>query len=79
LESNATLLKKFGGSIMSSQAYENTVIIQPVRIGSGCDIRNSIIGPNVTIGDKATLIPLSSKTLLLARTPTCSILCWIIP
>ena len=52
LESNATLLKKFGGSIMSTQAYENTVIIQPVRIGSGCDIRNSIIGPNVTIGEK---------------------------
>src|SRR6476620_644550 len=55
LESNATLLKKFGGSIMSTQAYENTVIIQPVRIGSGCNIRNSIIGPNVTIGDKATI------------------------
>ena len=52
LESNAILLKKFGGSIMSSQAYENTVIIQPVRIGSGCDIRNSIIGPNVSIGEK---------------------------
>lgn len=51
LESNATLLKKFGGSIMSSQAYENAVIIQPVRIGKGCDIRNSIIGPNVTIGE----------------------------
>lgn len=55
LESNATLLKKFGGSIMSSQAYENTVIIQPVRIGKGCDIRNSIIGPNVTIGDNTTV------------------------
>lgn len=55
LESNATLLKKFGGSIMSTQAYENTVIIQPVRIGKGCDIRNSIIGPNVTIGDNTTI------------------------
>lgn len=55
LESNATLLKKFGGSIMSSQAYENTVIIQPVRIGKGCDIRNSIIGPNVTIGESTTV------------------------
>ena len=55
LESNATLLRKFGGSIMSSQAYENTVIIQPVRIGKGCDIRNSIIGPNVTIGDNTTV------------------------
>jgi glucose-1-phosphate thymidylyltransferase len=55
LDSNATLLKKFGGSIMSSQAYENTVIIQPVRIGTGCDIRNSIIGPNVTIGERTTI------------------------
>lgn len=55
LESNATLLKKFGGSIMSTQAYENTVIIQPVRIGAGCDIRNSIIGPNVTIGERTTI------------------------
>jgi glucose-1-phosphate thymidylyltransferase len=55
LESNATLLKKFGGSLMSTQAYENTVIIQPVRIGKGCDIRNSIIGPNVTIGDNTTV------------------------
>ncbi len=55
LDSNATLLKKFGGSIMSTQAYENTVIIQPVRIGKGCDIRNSIIGPNVTIGENTTV------------------------
>lgn len=55
LETNATLLKKFGGSIMSTQAYENTVIIQPVRIGTGCAIRNSIIGPNVTIGERATI------------------------
>ena len=55
LESNATLLKKFGGSIMSSQAYENTVIIQPVRIGKGCSINNSIIGPNVTIGENTTI------------------------
>ncbi len=55
LETNALLLKKFGGSIMSTQAYENTVIIQPVRIGTGCAIRNSIIGPNVTIGEGATI------------------------
>jgi glucose-1-phosphate thymidylyltransferase len=55
LESNATLLKKFGGSIMSSQAFDNTIIIQPVRIGSGCDIHNSIIGPNVTIGENTTI------------------------
>ena len=55
LESNATLLRKFGGSMMTSHAYENTVIVQPVRIGKGCDIRNSIIGPNVTIGENTTI------------------------
>lgn len=55
LESNATLLKKFGGSIISTQAYENTVVIQPVRIGKGCKIENSIIGPNVTIGENTTI------------------------
>ena len=55
LESNATLLKKFGGSIISTQAYENTVVIQPVRIGVGCKIENSIIGPNVTIGENTTI------------------------
>lgn len=51
LESNATLLKKFGGRIDEQHHFENTVIIQPVSIGSGCDIKNSIIGPNVAIGD----------------------------
>jgi len=55
LESNAILLKKFGGSLISSQAYENTVIIQPVRIGKGCNISNSIIGPNVTVGEDTTI------------------------
>ena len=52
LESNATLLKKFGGKIDEQHYFENTVIIQPVSIGSGCDIKNSIIGPNVAIGDQ---------------------------
>lgn len=55
LESNAILLKKFGGSIISTQAYDNTVIIQPVRIGKGCNIRNCIIGPNVTVGEDTTI------------------------
>jgi glucose-1-phosphate thymidylyltransferase len=55
LESNATLLKKFSDSDIFTAAYENTVIIQPVRIGNGCDIKNSIIGPNVTVGENATI------------------------
>jgi glucose-1-phosphate thymidylyltransferase len=52
LDSNAKLLKKFGSSIAADHVFENTIIIQPVSIASGCDIRNSIIGPNVAIGEK---------------------------
>ena len=51
LESNATLLKKFGTRTELCADYENTVLIQPVSIGKGCAIKNSIIGPNVTIGE----------------------------
>ncbi len=51
LESNATLLKKFGARTELAPEYENTVLIQPVSIGKGCLVKNSIIGPNVSIGD----------------------------
>jgi glucose-1-phosphate thymidylyltransferase len=54
LESNALLLKKFAQKIEGSP-YENTVIIHPVSIGAGCCIRNSIIGPNVSIGENTTI------------------------
>jgi glucose-1-phosphate thymidylyltransferase len=50
LESNATLLKKFGGNTDFNHGYLNTIIIPPVSIGAGCDIANSIIGPHVAIG-----------------------------
>lgn len=55
LESNATLLKKFGGKIEEGLHFENTVIIQPVSIASGCNIKNSIIGPNVAVGENTTI------------------------
>ena len=51
LESNATLLKKFGGNISGTHSFENTIIIPPVSIAEGCDIKNSVIGPNVAIGE----------------------------
>ncbi|MDF2380180.1 NTP transferase domain-containing protein [Nostoc ellipsosporum NOK] len=54
LESNAILLKKFNADQQDYQ-FENTVIIKPVSIGEGCTIRNSIIGPNVTIGENTKL------------------------
>jgi glucose-1-phosphate thymidylyltransferase len=52
LESNATLLKKFGGVISEEHQFENTIIIPPVSIAPGCDIQHSIIGPNVAIGEQ---------------------------
>ena len=55
LVSNATLLKKFGGIISPEHSFENTIVIPPVSIATGCDIKNSIIGPNVTIGEKTTI------------------------
>lgn len=55
LESNATLLKKFGTSISPDHRFENVIIVEPVSIGKNCEIRNSIIGPNVAVGDNTTI------------------------
>lgn len=55
LESNSTLLKKFGGLISKEHRFDNTIIIPPVSIAAGCDIRNSIIGPNVTVGERTKI------------------------
>ncbi|MDP4130800.1 MAG: glucose-1-phosphate thymidylyltransferase, partial [Bacteroidota bacterium] len=52
---NAKLLKKFGSNIAPDHQMENTIIIHPVNIASGCDIKNSIIGPNVAIGEKTNI------------------------
>jgi glucose-1-phosphate thymidylyltransferase len=56
LESNATLLKKFGGNVNPlHHAFENTIIIPPVSIAPGCIIKNSIIGPHVAIGSNTNV------------------------
>lgn len=55
LESNSTLLKKFGTSVSQDHYFENTIIVPPVSIAPGCDIRNSIIGPNVSIGEQTKI------------------------
>lgn len=54
LESNATLLKKFAVD-EPEYSFENTVIVKPVSIAPGCTIKNSIIGPNVAIGENTTI------------------------
>lgn len=55
LESNATLLRKMGHTIAEDHQFENTIIVAPVSIAAGCDISNSIIGPNVAIGESVTI------------------------
>ena len=55
LDSNAKLLKKFGGSITEDHQFENSNIVQPVIIAAGRSIKKSIIGPNVAIGDKTNV------------------------
>jgi glucose-1-phosphate thymidylyltransferase len=55
LESNATLLKKFGGNIADAHTFKDTIIIPPVSIADGCNICNSIIGPHVAIGANTTI------------------------
>ena len=36
---------------MQPNSFANTIFIPPVSIGEDCDISNSIIGPNVAMGD----------------------------
>ena len=55
LESNTTLLKKFGGTIDPNLKSENSIIIPPVAIGNGCRLKNCIVGPHVSIGANTTV------------------------
>lgn len=50
LETNATFLARPGYGDDDPPAYDNSIIVHPVRIGANCRIHNSIVGPNVTIG-----------------------------
>lgn len=56
LESNAIIMKKSGGNVNpANHSFENTIIIPPVSIGPGCNIKNAIIGPHVAIGNNTTI------------------------
>lgn len=55
LETNSILLKKQPGSGIPEIPYENTIIIPPVSIAGSCNIKNSIIGPHVTIGENTVI------------------------
>ncbi|RYD78892.1 MAG: glucose-1-phosphate thymidylyltransferase [Sphingobacteriales bacterium] len=53
LETNAILLKKPEFVTNSDEKFENSIIIGPVNIHETVEIKNSIIGPNVSIGANA--------------------------
>lgn len=55
LETNAILLDREGFASYNLPNFDNTIIIHPVSIGEKCSIKNSIIGPHVTIGHHAKL------------------------
>lgn len=55
LESNATLLKKYGGHVHESVHSENSIIIPPVSIGAGTILKNTIVGPHVSIGANSNI------------------------
>lgn len=55
LETNAILLKKLSPETRNNQVFQNTIIVEPVCIPANCNIKNSIIGPNVTLGENTTV------------------------
>jgi glucose-1-phosphate thymidylyltransferase len=55
LETNASLLQKHNLFDVDLPVYDNTIIIHPVSIGDNCDIKDSIIGPYVTIASNTTI------------------------
>ncbi len=57
LETNQTLLKSMvnDAAVNDYDTFENTVIIPPVHIAAGCQIKDSIIGPSVSIGENTKI------------------------
>jgi glucose-1-phosphate thymidylyltransferase len=55
LDTNALLLRKSVDTEKKTYHYKQTIIINPVSIAEGCSISNSIIGPNVSIGENTII------------------------
>lgn len=54
LETNAILLKRLNTEVKKYN-FSNTIIIHPVVIGANCKISNSILGPDVSIGENTVI------------------------
>ena len=55
LEANSILLNRPDFPTSTYTDDEETIIIQPVKIGKNCVIKHSIIGPDVVVGDHTTI------------------------
>jgi glucose-1-phosphate thymidylyltransferase len=55
LETNAIMLSKLSAASVKKYSFENTVVISPVSIPDNCKIKNSIIGPNVSVGENTII------------------------
>ncbi|MCO5232812.1 MAG: sugar phosphate nucleotidyltransferase [Chitinophagales bacterium] len=55
LKTNKIMLQRLKNNYSNHEGLNNTIVIEPVHIGKNTIIRNSIIGPNVTIGDNAVV------------------------
>lgn len=55
LETNSILLKEAGNKEKSNYTLQDSILIQPVHIGENCVVKNSIIGPNVSIGEETII------------------------
>lgn len=53
LETNNIMLRKM--TEQKTYSFEHSVIIPPVSIPDSCKVKNSIIGPNVSIGEKTII------------------------
>lgn len=55
LQANAILLERKVQKYPKSYQFPTTIIINPVRIGENCEISDTIIGPNVAVGDNTKI------------------------
>lgn len=55
LQTNRMLLDRMDGSKLNSPPFSGTIIVEPVFIGKNVQIKDSIIGPHVSIGDDAII------------------------
>ena len=74
LETNATLLSLIDSPSVDLESFEQAIIIHPVAIGENCIIKNSIIGPHVSIGEKTKVNnSVIKNSIIQENTKICSV------